>query len=135
MDTDLYDEFGNYVGPELDSDEEEDEEHQQFGDDEERQEYDVSVTFLSGYTLCVTQFLIYPQDDQMEDSEPQPMSIVLHEDKTYYPSALQVYGPDVETIVQEEDAQPLEVPLIEPVKKKKFQLKEQDLPETVYSME
>jgi U5 small nuclear ribonucleoprotein component len=54
----------------------------------------------------------------MEDAEPQPMAIVLHEDKQYYPSALQVYGPDVETIVQEEDAQPLDVPLIEPVKKK-----------------
>lgn len=74
------------------------------------------------------------QDEQMED-EPQPMAIVLHEDKQYYPSALQVYGPDVETIVQEEDAQPLDVPLIEPVKKKKFQLKEQELPETTYSME
>ena len=71
----------------------------------------------------------------MEDVEPQPMAIVLHEDKQYYPSALQVYGPDVETIVQEEDAQPLDVPLIEPVKKKKFQLKEQDLPDTIYSME
>lgn len=71
----------------------------------------------------------------MEEADTQPMQIVLHEDKTYYPSALQVYGPDVETIVQEEDAQPLDVPLIEPVKKKKFQLKEQDLPETTYNME
>lgn len=78
--------------------------------------------------------MLYFQDEQMED-EPQPMAIVLHEDKQYYPSALQVYGPDVETIVQEEDAQPLDVPLIEPVKKKKFQLKEQELPETTYSME
>lgn len=69
------------------------------------------------------------------ENEPQPMSIVLHEDKQYYPSALQVYGPDVETIVQEEDAQPLDVPLVEPVKKKKFQIKEQDLPETTYNME
>lgn len=42
MDTDLYDEFGNYVGPELDSEDEEEEEQEQFGDDEERNEYDVS---------------------------------------------------------------------------------------------
>lgn len=48
---------------------------------------------------------------------------------------MEVYGPDVETIVQEEDAQPLDKPLIEPVKKLKFQLKEQDLPETSYEME
>lgn len=34
-------------------------------------------------------------------------SVVLHEDKKYYPTAEEVYGPDVETIVHEEDAQPL----------------------------
>lgn len=44
MDTDLYDEFGNYIGPELDSEDEEDDEPQH-GDDEERQEYDVSFCF------------------------------------------------------------------------------------------
>lgn len=49
---------------------------------------------------------------------------------------MEVYGPDVETIVQEEeDAQPLDKPLIEPVKKLKFQLKEQDLPHTTYETE
>lgn len=37
--------------------------------------------------------------------------------------------------MQEEDAQPLEKPLIEPIKKNKFQLKEQNLPDTTYSME
>ena len=34
-------------------------------------------------------------------------AIVLHEDKKYYQTAQEVYGPDVETIVQEEDEQPL----------------------------
>lgn len=44
MDTDLYDEFGNYIGPELDSDDEEEEDNQQYADDEERQEdYDVNT--------------------------------------------------------------------------------------------
>ncbi len=33
MDTDLYDEFGNYIGPELDSDEEEEEEERDDDDD------------------------------------------------------------------------------------------------------
>lgn len=69
------------------------------------------------------------------DVEKSSKAVVLHEDKRYYQTALEVYGPEVETIVQEEDAQPLDKPLIEPVKKKKFQLKEQDLPETTYSME
>lgn len=67
--------------------------------------------------------------------EPAPLAVVLHEDKNYYPSALQVFGPEVETIVQEEDTQALDKPLIEPVKRKKFQLKEQELPDTSYNME
>lgn len=71
----------------------------------------------------------------VDEEDKTSKAIVLHEDKRYYQTALEVYGPEVETIVQEEDAQPLDKPLIEPVKKVKFQLKEQDLPETTYSME
>jgi U5 small nuclear ribonucleoprotein component len=41
--------------------------------------------------------------------------IVLHEDKNYYPSAQEVY-PDAEVMVQDEDTQPLETPIIAPVK-------------------
>lgn len=50
-------------------------------------------------------------------------AVVLHEDKKYYPSAKEVYGADVETLVQEEDAQPLTEPIVKPVKKKKFQVR------------
>lgn len=74
-------------------------------------------------------------EENIVDAEKVSRAVVLHEDKKYYPTALEVYGPDVETIVQEEDAQPLDKPLIEPVKKLKFQLKEQNLPDTVYEME
>ncbi|KAL5285301.1 EFTUD2 family protein [Megaselia abdita] len=114
MDSDLYDEFGNYIGPDLDSDED-----------------DQSIYGQE------------PQDDIDEDMDEEAVAspdadataVVLHEDKRYYPTAVEVYGPDVETIVQEEDAQPLDKPLIEPVKKHRFQMKEQDLPETTYEME
>lgn len=75
------------------------------------------------------------EEDNHVDDEKVSRAVVLHEDKKYYPTALEVYGPDVETIVQEEDAQPLDKPLIEPVKKIKFQLKEQNLPDTTYEME
>lgn len=76
------------------------------------------------------------EEDEIEaEVEKNSRAVVLHEDKRYYPSALEVYGPDVETIVQEEDAQPLDKPLIEPVKKIKFQIKEQDLPDTTYNLE
>lgn len=80
----------------------------------------------------------FPQDDDREDMDEEmgeSQAVVLHEDKRYYPTAVEVFGPDVETVVQEEDTQALSVPLIAPIKKKKFQLKEQDLPETVYNME
>ena len=30
-----------------------------------------------------------------EDAEPE-MQVVLHEDKKYYPTAAEIYGPDVE---------------------------------------
>ena len=46
--------------------------------------------------------------------------MILHDDKTYYPSAQAVYGADVETMVQEEDAQPLTQPIVEPIKIRKF---------------
>ncbi len=72
-------------------------------------------------------------DDQKED-EIQ-MSVVLHEDKKYYPTAEEVYGPDVETIVQEEDAQPLTEPIVQPVRIKKFSHHVQDLPQTTYDLE
>lgn len=75
------------------------------------------------------------EEEAADDEDKEITAVVLHEDKRYYPTAVEVYGPDVETIVQEEDAQALDKPLIEPVKKLKFQIKEQELPETTYEME
>ena len=65
----------------------------------------------------------------MEVDEDGPSNaVILHEDKQYYPTAQQVYGEDVETMVQEEDAQPLSQPIIAPVDTKKFSIEEADLP-------
>ena len=57
-------------------------------------------------------------------------AVILHEDKQYYPSASDVYGPDVETLVHEEDTQPLTEPIVAPVKMRKWTVEEKDLPET-----
>jgi len=62
--------------------------------------------------------------------EPSHHAVILHEDKQYYPSAGDVYGPGVETLVQEEDAQPLSEPIIAPVKVRKWTVEEKDMPET-----
>ncbi|XP_015280638.1 PREDICTED: 116 kDa U5 small nuclear ribonucleoprotein component [Gekko japonicus] len=117
MDTDLYDEFGNYIGPELDSDDDDDEMGRDSKDLDELDDDD--------------------DDDEMgdHDDDHPGMDVVLHEDKKYYPTAEEVYGPEVETIVQEEDTQPLTEPIIKPVKTKKFSLMEQTLPVTVYEMD
>lgn len=118
MDTDLYDEFGNYIGPELESD-----------SDDEEDRYDRQEPEAIEYHEEE------PVEDGMEEEEPPQMQVVLHEDKKYYPSAEEVYGPDVETIVQEEDTQALTEPIIAPIKKKKFSHAEQDLPNTTYDLE
>lgn len=47
-------------------------------------------------------------DDQV-DADNMETAVVLHEDKKYYPTADEVYGKETETLVMEEDAQPLEV--------------------------
>lgn len=62
-------------------------------------------------------------------------AVILHEDKQYYPSAQQIYGEDVETMVQEEDAQPLSEPIIAPVQQKKFAISETELPPVHFSRE
>uniref|UniRef100_A0AAQ5X5C1 116 kDa U5 small nuclear ribonucleoprotein component n=1 Tax=Amphiprion ocellaris TaxID=80972 RepID=A0AAQ5X5C1_AMPOC len=116
MEADLYDEFGNYIGPELDSDDDEDDLDADDRDVDEGDEDD---------------------DDEPADADDDVpgMEVVLHEDKKYYPTAEEVYGPEVETIVQEEDTQPLTEPIIKPVKNRQFTLMEQELPATVYDME
>lgn len=42
MDTELYDEFGNYIGPDLESDEDEDEDDEPQEKDNDNRDYDVS---------------------------------------------------------------------------------------------
>mmetsp|Transcript_23381 Transcript_23381/g.53954 ORF Transcript_23381/g.53954 Transcript_23381/m.53954 type:complete len:979 (-) Transcript_23381:222-3158(-) len=111
MEENLYDEFGNYIGPDLDDDEEDEDE---LGDGED------------------------PADDEARaeamdvDAEKGGAgSIVLHEDKKYYPDADEVYG-DAETLVQMEDTQPLTDPIIAPVQSKNFDLLEKKMPDTTF---
>lgn len=70
----------------------------------------------------------------MQEINPPGLAVVLHEDKKYYPSAEEVY-PEAETLVQDEDTQPLSEPIVAPIKTKKFEVIEQNLPETTYNKE
>ncbi|KAJ7658408.1 Calreticulin family-domain-containing protein [Mycena rosella] len=116
-----YDEFGNYIGADLDSDDEEEITQQQFVPQSQ-------APPLEGYDDDPMQGT--DENALMEMDEPVHNAVVLHEDKQYYPSASDVYGPDVETMVQEEDAQPLTQPIVEPIKVRKWNIEEKDMPET-----
>ncbi|KAM7222564.1 P-loop containing nucleoside triphosphate hydrolase protein [Rhypophila decipiens] len=119
MDDDLYDEFGNFIGEEAEPSEEESE----HGIDAGNYAYDDDASQA-------------PDADGQEvmdlDDEGPSNAVVLHEDKQYYPTAAQVYGEGVETMVQEEDAQPLTEPIIAPVEQKKFSIEETDLPPVTF---
>lgn len=115
MDDSLYDEFGNYIGPEIESDQDSD------GDDpsdrDEPNEEDDRAAQSDGEGPS-NGWLTTTTDD-IDNLENQ---VVLAEDKKYYPTADEVYGEDVETLVMDEDDQPLEQPIIKPVKNKKFEV-------------
>ncbi|CAK7338532.1 unnamed protein product [Dovyalis caffra] len=115
MDDNLYDEFGNYIGPEIESDRESDgeEEDEELPDkpheDEEESDGEEAVHASNGW-------LTASNDVDMDNQ------VVLAEDKKYYPTAEEVYGPGVETLVNDEDEQPLEQPIIKPVRNIKFEV-------------
>lgn len=112
---DDYDEFGNYIGPLSDSGSEVEEEEV-----EELPELEEAPPAPPAQDAGL-------QVMQVDDAPSQ--AVVLHEDKVYYPSASEVYGEDVETLVQEEDTQPLTQPIVEPEKVRSFAIEEQGLPE------
>lgn len=115
MDDSLYDEFGNYIGPEIESDlesggEEEDE------DLPDKRSEEPAESDGEDATAGANGWITASNDVDMENQ------IVLAEDKKYYPTAEEVYGEDVETLVMDEDEQPLEQPIIKPVRNIKFEV-------------
>ncbi|KAJ9131203.1 hypothetical protein P3X46_035288 [Hevea brasiliensis] len=109
MDHNLYDEFGNYNGPEIESEQESDgeEEDEQLPDkpheNEEASDGKEAIDASNGWVTTAN-------DVDMDNQ------IVLAEDKKYYPTAEEVYGEDVDTLVMDEDEQPLEQPIIKSVR-------------------
>lgn len=113
MDESLYDEFGNYIGPEIESDQDSDieDEDEQLPDKSPSDE-DEEENAAGGSNGWITTGTDVEIDNQ----------IVLAEDKKYYPTAEEVYGEEVETLVMDEDELPLEQPIIKPIRNVKFEL-------------
>ncbi|KAH7107696.1 P-loop containing nucleoside triphosphate hydrolase protein [Auriculariales sp. MPI-PUGE-AT-0066] len=128
---DDYDEFGNYIGGDLDSDDEDNNVPQQRAPSAfvPVQEADTHAP-LEGYDDDGPSAPAQGDNAMDVDDEIPRNAVILHEDKKYYPTAAEVYGEDVEALVQEEDAQLLSEPIIQPVKVRKWQVEEKDLPET-----
>ncbi|ODO05601.1 hypothetical protein I350_04659 [Cryptococcus amylolentus CBS 6273] len=137
MSTEDYDEFGNYIGGDLDS--------------EEDSDADIAPSYAPGPSAQPLASYaplegLEDEDDDMDDPsagmqlteygieqvDGSANQVVLHEDKKYYATAEETYGPDVETMVQEEDLQLLSEPIVAPVKNRAFTVQEKGLPETRY---
>eukprot|EP01083_Nonionella_stella_P022367 61883_1 len=166
----LYDEFGNYIGPNLsdgdtdDSSSDSSDEWDEFpahdasprsprarqrqqqqpnghsmeqGDNDEDEDIDLELTETNlqsefEQSNANTMQLISVNNAE-SDTKTDTNAIVLHEDKEYYKSAQDTYGEDVEIQIEEEDTQPLEEPIIAPVKEKCFELIESELPPTTFN--
>ncbi|QPG72737.1 hypothetical protein FOA43_000038 [Brettanomyces nanus] len=72
-------------------------------------------------------------DHEEKGIETSSNQIILPEDKAYYPSAEEVFGSEVETIVATVDAKNINEPIVEPLDEEAFKIEEKDLPETMYS--
>ncbi|KAH3767175.1 110 kDa U5 small nuclear ribonucleoprotein component CLO [Pelomyxa schiedti] len=119
----MYDEFGNYVGPDLDDDDEE----EGFDNAPEEREREPPSPVAPDRGMDVDNGSAVVEFNEQR-------SVVLHQDKKYFPTAEEVY-PQAEVLVEEEDAQPLSTPIVAPVKEKKFQTVERTLPPTTFSTE
>ncbi|OCF41511.1 U5 small nuclear ribonucleoprotein component [Kwoniella heveanensis CBS 569] len=137
MSTEDYDEFGNYIGGDLESDDESD--------------VDIApsapaASYAPGPSGGAAQSYaplegLEDEDEEMEEDTGMELTlhgvdgtagnqVILHEDKKYYATAEETYGEDVEAMVQEEDLQPLSEPIVAPIKVKSFTVQEKGLPET-----
>ena len=126
-DEELYDEFGNYIGPELDSSSDEDDD----SDVEQKQQQpagggaqipDDASDVSDGDHQQNAMVVAGGGASAADDTTAEPMNaIVLHEDKDHYASAEQTYGEEVHTAVLDEDAMDLETPIVEPVSVKQTQ--------------
>lgn len=127
--TELYDEFGNYIGGDLEEEEEESEE----------EDYANNRTTESNINIKAQGNLVEFGDNQSSSHFVETdvggeadRAIVPHEEKKYYADASEVYE-NVEVLVEEEDTQPITEPIIAPIKTKNFDLIEKELPTTNFS--
>jgi U5 small nuclear ribonucleoprotein component len=113
-DEDLYDEFGNYIGPELDSSSDEESSLEEEENDGQQDAPDDASDVSDDHNKNNAMVVAGEVQDKSATADPMN-AIVLHEDKDHYPSAEQTFGEGVRTAVLDEDAMDLDTPIVEPV--------------------
>ena len=140
MNFDNYDEFGNYIGPEIpginnDDDEDEDEENNIVNSIEGENEKEIN-TNKKKTQIEIDESKINNSKDNLSQSNDSNSEnkVILHEDKNFYPESNEIF-PNAENIVMEEDAQPITEPIIAPIQNKKFDIYEKEIPELNFSID
>ena len=116
-DQELYDEFGNYIGPDLDSDDsssDEDSDASSEGNNEEQDDRSVMSEVDFDQSNSGPLALVGDHDRHQSETADPSSSIVLHEDKVHYPSASTIYGPNVTTAILDEDTMDISEPILPP---------------------
>ena len=117
MDEEIYDEFGNYIGPDISGIE-----NNCIDDDDidYNQQNNEDVLISNEVKVTNDKYKLSNNNNKLDTSENANNDVVLLEDKNFYKSADEVY-PGVETLVMDEDDQPITKPIIDPVGLKTFE--------------
>lgn len=106
----LYDEFGNYLGPDLSDDS---------SDEDSAARDPIAEDTTLEFRQDPNEVGLVPRDDETTEGPITTQNaIVLHEDKEHYASAEEVYGSEVRAVVLDEDAMDLDTPIVAPVSQK-----------------
>lgn len=137
----LYDEFGNYIGPDLDSSDSEPDSDASQPEQGATARTNATAQELSdergGDTNGLTVAKVSTAADGDGKIGVESRAVILPDDVEHYPSADTVFGPDTEVLVEEDDAQSITEPIIAPKLETTSALKESKESEPVprYNLE
>ena len=133
-DEDNYDEFGNYIGPDIP---EINESNKINDENEENEENDSELNmYKNDHNENNNEMEIDTTNNNpsmFSNLKNTDYQVTLHEEKEYYPDAQEVF-PGVETLVMEEDTQPINIPIIPPAVKQKYDYYENVQPKLTYDL-
>ena len=110
-----YDEFGNFIGPEENDSDSDSLELPDLPVPETVSQHTEHLTEASksnGFSAALETTIVEDEVDPSVNAEEN--RIVLAEDKQYYPDAKDVFGKGTEVLIEEEDADAIQKPLVEP---------------------